>query len=129
LKRRAFTFQDQSGSTALSSDWNPLHIDPLAARRTMFGRIVVHGIHLALWGTDVWLDGRTECLALRSFRAIFQSRIGLDEEVRCARLPRLPADQTATLLPATTLDRAPIVLRHLRHFSDLAEGSPLATGT
>src|SRR6266446_4779500 len=55
----------------------------------MFGRAVVHGIHAALWGLDVWLEGQTDQLALRSLRATFQSAIGLGEEVRCF-VERLP---------------------------------------
>lgn len=84
MKERTFTFQDQEIFATLSGDHNPLHVDPLAARRTMFGRVVVHGIHAALWGLDVWLERQTEHLALRSLRASFQSGIGLGEEVRCS---------------------------------------------
>jgi acyl dehydratase/NAD(P)-dependent dehydrogenase (short-subunit alcohol dehydrogenase family) len=32
----------------LSGDHSPLHVDPLHARRTQFGRPVVHGVHLVL---------------------------------------------------------------------------------
>ncbi len=32
----------------LSGDSNPLHTDPVAARRLPFGRVAVHGVHLAL---------------------------------------------------------------------------------
>jgi acyl dehydratase/NAD(P)-dependent dehydrogenase (short-subunit alcohol dehydrogenase family) len=35
----------------LSGDWNPLHVDPLAARRLQFGGTVVHGVHTLL---KVW---------------------------------------------------------------------------
>ena len=36
----------------ISGDWNPLHVDPIAARRVRFGSTVVHGIHLFLRALD-----------------------------------------------------------------------------
>lgn len=49
MTSRTFTLEDQLAFAALSGDFNPLHVDPLAARRTPFGRPVVHGVHLLLW--------------------------------------------------------------------------------
>ncbi len=39
----------------LSGDFNPLHCDPIAARRTMFRGSVVHGVHALLAALDAWL--------------------------------------------------------------------------
>lgn len=47
-----FSGEDQIRFAGLSGDWNPLHVDPVAARRTMLGRNVVHGIHLVLRGLE-----------------------------------------------------------------------------
>jgi acyl dehydratase len=38
---------------SLSGDFNPLHVDPVAARRTQFGSTVTHGIHLYLRALDM----------------------------------------------------------------------------
>jgi NAD(P)-dependent dehydrogenase (short-subunit alcohol dehydrogenase family) len=37
---------------ALSGDRNPMHLDPLAARRTQAGAPVVHGVHTLLWALE-----------------------------------------------------------------------------
>ena len=40
----------------LSGDFNPLHVDAVAARRLQFGGTVCHGVHLVLQAFD--LEGR-----------------------------------------------------------------------
>lgn len=36
----------------MSGDFNPIHVDPVAARRTYAGDTVVHGMHLLIWLLD-----------------------------------------------------------------------------
>jgi acyl dehydratase/NAD(P)-dependent dehydrogenase (short-subunit alcohol dehydrogenase family) len=50
---RSFEPEDQKQFAELSGDFNPIHIDPIAARRTQPGAPVVHGIHALLWALDV----------------------------------------------------------------------------
>jgi hypothetical protein len=52
MDERTFTLQDQIAFAKFSGDYNPLHIDPVAARRLMFGAPVVHGIHSLLWALE-----------------------------------------------------------------------------
>jgi len=44
----------------LSGDRNPAHTDPLAARRSFFGRTVVHGIHCVLASLEAIFDNLAE---------------------------------------------------------------------
>jgi acyl dehydratase len=66
LDRRAFALEDQRAFAALSGDWNPLHVDPEAARRTPFGAAVVHGVHLLLWALDRAVAAPVRVVSLRA---------------------------------------------------------------
>lgn len=78
---RTFDAADQLAFARLSGDWNPLHIDPVAARRSLFGRAVVHGIHALLWGLDRWLAEIPGAIELRSLTAAFSKPIPVGERV------------------------------------------------
>ena len=44
LAVKTFTLEDQLEFARFSGDRNPIHIDPVAARRTLTGQCIVHGI-------------------------------------------------------------------------------------
>jgi len=46
---RRFTLHDQLAFANLSQDHNPIHIDPIIARRMIYGQPVVHGVNALLW--------------------------------------------------------------------------------
>jgi acyl dehydratase/NADP-dependent 3-hydroxy acid dehydrogenase YdfG len=52
LAARRFGMADQLAFAALSGDYNPMHMDVLAARRTQAGAPVVHGMHALLWALE-----------------------------------------------------------------------------
>ncbi len=58
METKVFTLDDQQAFATLSGDSNPMHVDPVAARRLMFGKPVVHGVHLILWALDRVMTGR-----------------------------------------------------------------------
>lgn len=49
LAQRTFNLDDQHLFARVTGDCNPIHVDELAARRTMAGAPIVHGIHTLLW--------------------------------------------------------------------------------
>jgi acyl dehydratase/NAD(P)-dependent dehydrogenase (short-subunit alcohol dehydrogenase family) len=49
---RRFTLADQEAFALFSGDWNPIHLDPVAARRTQAATVVVHGVHSMLWALE-----------------------------------------------------------------------------
>jgi acyl dehydratase/NAD(P)-dependent dehydrogenase (short-subunit alcohol dehydrogenase family) len=52
IATRSFSLADQRDFAAASGDSNPIHVDPVAARRLAFAEPIVHGVHLALWALD-----------------------------------------------------------------------------
>ncbi|MGE3771057.1 MAG: MaoC/PaaZ C-terminal domain-containing protein [Bdellovibrionales bacterium] len=52
LATRTFTMADQQRFAERSGDYNPIHIDSVAARRTLAGQCIVHGTHAVLWALD-----------------------------------------------------------------------------
>jgi acyl dehydratase len=82
MTHRKFTFADQVAFKELSGDNNPLHMDRVAARRYIFGRPVVHGVHLVLWALDEHMRQCVPPMALESIKAQFMRPVGVEEEVQ-----------------------------------------------
>lgn len=83
MAARTFTSDDQLAFANLSGDCNPLHVDPVIARRLLFGRQVVHGLHALLWSADECLRTRMQGVELRTVKANFQAGIGVGQTVDC----------------------------------------------
>ena len=75
---RVFSVDDQLAFARLSGDYNPIHLDPVAARRLLFGQPVVHGMHALLWAFDGWLAETNAALRLTNLRVRFRSSIPLN---------------------------------------------------
>jgi acyl dehydratase/NAD(P)-dependent dehydrogenase (short-subunit alcohol dehydrogenase family) len=52
IGHRIFTAGDLIWFAEASGDWNPIHVDPVKARRTLAGELVVHGIFSLLWALE-----------------------------------------------------------------------------
>ena len=82
---RKFSLADQIAFAKFSGDFNPIHIDPIVARRTISGQCVVHGIHGLMWALDsfiVKLNLIPSDIIVKFVKPIF-----LDEEVICTYCP------------------------------------------
>ena len=88
LPPRRFTVADQERFARFSGDWNPMHMDPVAARRTQPGAPVVHGVHLALWTLDTLIGTGVVRGSVASVGAVFNKFVYLDTptEIRVTQL-------------------------------------------
>ena len=69
---------DQLAFARLSGDYNPMHMDALAARRTQAGAPVVHGMHALLWALDALAAAELIGPQLSQIRAQFRKFAYLD---------------------------------------------------
>ena len=72
LAERTFTEADQARFATVSGDRNPMHLDPVLARRTQAGVPVVHGVHLLLWGLDALAQAEPALPPVRRLKAQFK---------------------------------------------------------
>jgi len=54
IGKKTFCAEDQQLFARISRDCNPMHMDPVVARRLLAGRQVVHGIHMLLTAIEFW---------------------------------------------------------------------------
>jgi acyl dehydratase len=78
--KRHFSQSDLVRFADLSGDHNPIHVDSVAARRCVFGEVVVHGMYLVLWGLNE-LTERRGIRCLETIRASFHAPVLPDEAV------------------------------------------------
>ena len=81
LAARRFELADQVQFAGLTGDRNPMHMDPIAARRTLAGAPVVHGIHTLLWLLDSIGSKHAEIDNLTSLKVLFPKMVYLGEQV------------------------------------------------
>ncbi|NND66730.1 MAG: SDR family NAD(P)-dependent oxidoreductase [Halioglobus sp.] len=73
---------DTSQSFArLSGDHNPLHLDAVAARRTQFGRTLIHGVCGTAQAIDLWLASNPGHAALKKMKVRYAKPITQGEEI------------------------------------------------
>ena len=79
IGEKVFSNEDQRFFARLSGDINPMHMDPLVARRLITGRQVVHGVHIMLYALECWYRNRGEPLS--SLGCTFSNPVSVGEHV------------------------------------------------
>jgi hypothetical protein len=82
VANRTFLMSDQEIFGSFSADINPIHVDPVFARRTISGECIVHGIHGVMWALEYVLKKYN--LHISRFEAEFLKPITLGQEVVCS---------------------------------------------
>jgi len=72
---KIFDAECQARFAALSGDYNPMHMDAVAARRTPAGAPVVHGVHTLLWLLDVLAGQRGDLPQAKTIKARFAKMV------------------------------------------------------
>jgi acyl dehydratase len=111
LATRRFGMADQLAFAALSGDYNPMHLDALAARRTQAGAPVVHGMHALLWALDALAAAELIGPGLCEIRAQFRKFTYLDVDCDLV-LTRADADVVRAELCSDGLVLTTIQLRN-----------------
>ncbi len=109
LQSRVFTLKDQVDFSDFSGDKNPIHVNPLEARRTIAGQCIVHGINSLLWALDVLVFSTG--LTVRSCKAKFQNSVFLEESIDCfwnEESNKLSLVSDSTVLCTIKLDPGPV---------------------
>jgi acyl dehydratase/NAD(P)-dependent dehydrogenase (short-subunit alcohol dehydrogenase family) len=79
IGEKTFSQQDQQTFAGLSHDCNPMHMDPIFARRLLTGRQVVHGIHVLISAIECWNPGSAKPVV--SIACNFSNPISVGERI------------------------------------------------
>jgi acyl dehydratase len=81
LLDRLISDDDQVRFAELSGDANPLHLDPIEARRTLMGQPIVHGLHLVLLALEAIVGLLPKGLKPSTLRVRFPSPVMVGDSV------------------------------------------------
>ncbi|SCA56279.1 putative MaoC domain protein dehydratase [Candidatus Terasakiella magnetica] len=76
-----FTSEKVRKFAALSGDFNPVHVDSVGARRTIFQHSIVHGIYILLSGLDVLAEHSNTFRKVSRTKATFHKAARVGETV------------------------------------------------
>ena len=79
---RTFSKKDQFEFAKLSGDYNPIHVDELAARKTSSGNLVVHGINIVLWALEYFTSIKPQKDKIASISTKFIKISNINELLR-----------------------------------------------
>ena len=120
IGEKIFTGEDQDLFAEISRDRNPMHMDPIAARRLITGHQVVHGIHIMLTAIEYWQNEKAAYPGM--IACSFNNPVSLGEKLVFTQA--LEADGKFTI-EATVNE----LLCTSFTFSTMLEGKPTSTGS
>ena len=107
LSSKTFDADGQVLFAGVTGDINPIHMDPIAARRTQAGAPVVHGIHTVLWALDKLVESGIITDQIASIKVQFTNFIHVGSQVELRLLGRdersIRAELSVGGLTTTTL--------------------------
>lgn len=120
--RYTITQAQTDAFAGLSGDYNPLHVDPVHARRLQFGRPVIHGIHhlLRTWDQAAAQHPVLAERRLTGLRAAFPSPAFVDQPIEYSGT----LSEDGRKLDLSARSRGNMVLSLGLEFSDAAPASP-----
>jgi len=95
---KLFDAKSQVKFAALSGDFNPIHMDAIAARRTQAGAPVVHGIHSLLWLLDHLAERDLGLLKATSLKVRFRKFLYIGDRAKIEILQITPTSLRAGVL-------------------------------
>ncbi|HET9393773.1 MAG TPA: MaoC/PaaZ C-terminal domain-containing protein [Candidatus Rubrimentiphilum sp.] len=105
---KVFDASDQNHFASLSGDCNPIHTDPILARRTQAGDCVVHGVHAVLWALDTLIERRLVKEPIAALDVRFQKFLyagaGVEINVRPSADASLRIELISEDIITTTID-------------------------
>ena len=104
LASRTFTSDDQIMFAGLTGDFNPIHLDPVAARKTQAGAVVVHGIHAILWTLDKLVELGAVTEEIVSLKVQFRNFVPVGKRVELKLLSRDAQVGSTGALPREAYD-------------------------
>jgi hypothetical protein len=118
--------RDSADFALLSGDFNPLHVDAVAARRLQFGGTVCHGVHLVLKSMDLAAShGLLDLRHVTTISAVFNGPVRTAHEVTLVAEPgsggrlRLVGSVGGRPLYSATVTIDPAIAAHaLPHLDD-----------
>ena len=78
---KKFTIEDQNKFAILSGDNNPIHVDKIYSRRSIYGEPVVHGVNQVLYALEILLSKTKKYLFINRIRVQFKKPAFLGKEV------------------------------------------------
>ena len=83
IGEKIFTNKDQAYFAKISKDFNPIHTDPILARRLISGKRIVHGINILL--TTLSLLAKKGSYSFNKVKCDFLNPLFIDEKVKITK--------------------------------------------